>query len=240
MNEYTLKLDIFEGPLALLLHLIEKNQIDVYDIPIAEVTGQYIEYISQLEEFNIDIASEFLVMAATLLQIKSRMLLPRPVQNNDTTEDEGDPRQELVERLLEYRKYKQLAAVMEELSRQRELFFTRKPQEIPDKVFIREGNWNIDDLLIAFTGLWESMTDDYALIVREHFSIQDKMQDIVYLLECNCGKLEFSRTLIRSGSHSEVIASFIALLELIRMRRVIVSQEKSFAPIIIRLRRDMV
>ncbi len=239
MNEYTLKLDIFEGPLALLLHLIEKNQIDIYDIPIAEVTGQYIDYLGQLEEFNIDIASEFLVMAATLLQIKSRMLLPRPVQSDDTSEEEGDPRQELVERLLEYRKYKQLAAVMEELSRQRELFFTRKPQEIPDKIFMREENWDINDLLAAFTGLWESMTDNCALIMREHFSIQDKMEDIVYLLERNCGKLEFARTFIRSGSHSEIIASFIALLELIRMKRVIVSQEKSFAPIIIRLRGDM-
>ena len=114
MPDYRIKLEIFEGPMDLLMHLIEKNQIDIYDIPIAVVTEQYLTYLKALEEFNIDIASGFLLMAATLLQIKSRMLLPpRPSQIAELTEEE-DPRQELVDRLIEYRKFKDLSIVRKE------------------------------------------------------------------------------------------------------------------------------
>jgi len=238
MSEYKLKLAVFEGPLDLLLHLIEKNQLDIYDIPIAEVTGQYLNYIGQLEEFNIDIASEFLVLAATLLQIKSRMLLPRTAQISELPEEEDDPRRDLVERLLEYKKYKHLAAILADFLAQRELVYTRCPQEIAARVSMPTG-LTVNDLLTAFAGLWESVVTDCALITPENISIQDKMFDIIYLLERNRGKIEFFDTIIRCGSHSEAVCSFIALLELIRMKRVTVSQQKSFAPIYITLRRDM-
>ena len=112
MDEYKVKVEAFEGPMALLMHLIEKNQLDIYDIPIAMVSEQYLLYIRAMEEFNIDVASEFLVMAATLLQIKSRMLLPKPPPLEELIE-EIDPRQELVERLLEYRKFKYATGLME-------------------------------------------------------------------------------------------------------------------------------
>ncbi len=237
MAAYEIKLEIFEGPMALLMHLIEKDQIDIYDIPIASVTEQYLAYLKALDEFNIDIASDFLVMAATLLQIKSRMLLPKPEQIAGTAEDETDPRQELISRLLEYRKFKQAAAVLTNMAKQREQFFTRLPQEFASQVLLPEG-LNPEHLLRAFVALWESTTDNFTMVAREEISVQDKMQDIIHLLYNSNGQIEFSKTLIRTGTRTEVIVAFLALLELIRLKRVAIFQEKSFAPIYLQLRSD--
>lgn len=229
MNDYKIKLETFEGPLALLMHLIDKNQVDIYDIPIAVVTEQYLAYIRAMEEFNIDVASEFLVMAATLLQIKSRMLLPKPVLA-DQAEEEEDPRQELVDRLLEYRRYKQAASFMETLLRDREKFFVRPPGEFGTKIILPD-DLKLDDLIAAFAAVWESAVDEFAFIAREEISVQDKMQDIVYLLRKNDGRLEFSQTFIRSGSRTEMVTAFLALLELIRLKRITISQDRNFGPI---------
>lgn len=235
MSDYKIKLEIFEGPMDLLMHLIEKSQIDIYDIPIAVITEQYLGYLKALEEFNIDIASEFLLMAATLLQIKSRMLLPRPPQILELTEEEEDPRQELVDRLLEYRKFKDMSAMMQDILKHREQFFTRVPEEFPVKIPLPMG-LNINDLVVAFAALWESGIDDYELVSREEFSVQDKMYDIIHLLYKYKGRIEFSQTLIRKGTRSEVIASFLALLELVKLQRVIISQQECFSAIYITLK----
>ncbi len=235
MSDYKIKLEFFEGPMALLMHLLEKNQLDIYDIPIAMVTEQYLDYLRNLEKFNIDIASEFLVMAATLLQIKSRMLLPKLPKIIDDIDDEGDPRQELVDRLLEYRKFKQMSTVMEEMMRQREQFFTRLPQEFDVELPLPVG-LKLDDLLSAFAAVWESSIDEYEVVAREEFSVQDKIYDIIHLLYKHKGKIEFSQAVIRRGTRSEVIATFLALLELIKLQRVTISQRESFGPILITLK----
>jgi Uncharacterized conserved protein len=232
-DEYKIKLETFEGPLALLMHLIDKSQIDIYDIPIAEVTEQYLAYIRAMEEFNIDVASEFLVMAATLLQIKSRMLLPKPPAAEQPAEEE-DPRQELVERLLEYRRFKQMAATLEDMLHEREQYVARPPGYFATKIVLPDG-LKVDELIEAFAAVWESSVDDYALITREEISIQDKMQDILLLLRKNSGRLEFAQTLIRSGSRTEMVTAFLALLELIRLRRIRIEQECSFGPIYLSL-----
>ena len=226
---YTIKLEAFEGPLALLMHLIEKNQVDIYNIPIAVITEQYLEYLTTMEQFNMDVASEFLVMAATLLQIKSRMLLPRPVIV-EALEEELDPRQELVERLLEYRKFKQISLMLNTLSQEREHFVTRFPQEFAKQFPLPEGLC-LDDLLKAFAALWESSIPEFAVITPEQISVKDKMYDIITLLRNNNGILDFSKAIIRTGSRSEFIAAFLALLELIRLKQIIISQDKPFAPI---------
>lgn len=231
--EYKIRLETFEGPLALLMHLIDKNQIDIYDIPIAVVSEQYLGYIRAMEEFNIDVASEFLVMAATLLQIKSRMLLPKPPAVQDAAEEE-DPRQELVQRLLEYRRFKQAAAALEEMLRQREKLIARPPGYFATKIILPDG-LRIDDLIEAFAAVWESAVEEFAFIAREEISIQDKMQDILHLLRKHDGRLEFSQTIIRSGSRTELVTSFMALLELIRLRRIGIRQECSFGPIYLNL-----
>ena len=234
MSGYTIKLEVFEGPLALLMHLIEKNEIDIYNIPIAKITKQYLDYLKAMEEFNIEVASDFLVMAATLLQIKSRMLLPRPVIA-PADEEQIDPRQELVERLIEYRKYKQISQIFTQLGNDREKFFFRPPQEFAKQFPLPEGLC-LDDLLTAFAALWESNVPDFAVIAPEQISVKDKMHDIITLLRNNKGSLEFNQTIIRTGSRSEFVASFLALLELIRLKRIIVQQAGQFAPIRLRLK----
>ncbi|WP_122628895.1 segregation and condensation protein A [Lucifera butyrica] len=234
MSDYKIILDTFEGPLALLMHLIEKDQIDIYDIPIARITEQYLEFLSNMEKFNIDIASEFLVMAATLLQIKSRMLLPKPVRADETSEDE-DPRQELVDKLLEYRKIKQLASMLDEMKQKQERYFTRQMQILPTQYALPEG-LKIDELIKAFLAVWESGSDDFAVIDREEISVQDKMQDILHLLHKLKGRLEFSQAIMRTGSRSEMIATFLALLELIRLKRITIYQQHNFAPIYMELK----
>ncbi len=237
MSEYKIKLEVFEGPLALLMHLIEKSKIDIYDIPIAVITEQYIDYLRDWQEFNIDIASEFLVMAANLLQIKSRMLLPRQPHAAQLAEDEEDPRKELVDRLLEYRKFKQAALELEKRKQERDQYFFRLPQEFSIRYTLPQG-LELDALITAFAAVWEGAAEDFAVVAREEISVQDKMQDIVSLLHKNQGRLDFKETLIRQGSRAELIAAFLALLELIRLKRVTVRQEKSFAAISIFLNYD--
>ncbi|CVK17508.1 segregation and condensation protein A [Sporomusa sphaeroides] len=234
MSGYTIKLEAFEGPLALLMHLIEKSQIDIYNIPIAEITEQYLYYLKAMEEFDIEVASEFLVMAATLLQIKSHMLLPRPVIA-EAADELIDPRQELVDRLIEYRKYKQVAQFLNQLGSERDKYFIRSPQEFAKQFPLPEG-LSLDDLLKAFAALWESVIPDFAVIAPEEISVKDKMHDIMTLLRSNNGKLEFHKLMIRTGSRSEFIAAFLALLELIRLKQIMIHQEKQFAPICLSLK----
>ena len=237
MEHYKIKTEVFEGPMALLMHLIDKNQIDIYDIPIAIITEQYLAYLRALERFNIDIASEFLVMAATLLQIKSRMLLPKQPKQVEEEEPCDDPRQELVDRLLEYRKYKHAAGILAEMAECRNQYHTRERLEIASDIPLPEG-LTMDDLLLAFMTVWESQSreDDYSLVAREEISIQDKMYDIVNLLRSSGKKLNFFDTMIRAGGKGEMIASFLAILELIRLRRINIVQEVSFGSIFISLR----
>ncbi|CUH94068.1 hypothetical protein P22_0130 [Propionispora sp. 2/2-37] len=230
MAAYKIKLEAFEGPLELLMHLIEKNKIDIYDIPISLITEQYIEYLNQLQEFNMDIASEFLVMAANLLQIKSRMLLPRQPRVTMEEEDEEDPRRELVDRLLEYRRFKQAAQYLEKIKWEREKYFVRLPQHFDIQYVLPQG-LSIDRLIAALVTVWESARDDFAVVDREEISVQNKMQDIVMLLHRYDGKIDFEQTLIRQGTRSELIVAFLALLELIRIKRVIVHQSRGFEPI---------
>lgn len=235
MQDYTIKTDIFEGPLALLMHLIEKSQIDIYDIPIALVTEQYLAYLKAMQEFNIDIASDFLVMAATLLQIKSRMLLPRPKVIME--EEIEDPRQELVDQLLEYRKFKEAATHLQDMWLQRQKYFTREPIIFPKVVNLPQG-LTVTKLVVAFAALWESQCEQYAIVSRELISVQDKMADIIHFLRRQEGSVEFRHTIFRSGSRTELVAGFLALLELIRLKRVVIHQEANFSPILISLRKD--
>lgn len=235
MSEYKVKLEVFEGPMALLMHLIEKHELDIYDIPIAQITEQYLDYLKALEEFNIDIASEFLVMAATLLQIKSRVLLPKPPQSQECPEDEQDLRQELIERLLEYRKFKQLAILLENKALTRQRYFFRQPQPIPARPII-PSQLALEDLIAALVYIFERDSLGYTLVEHEEFSIQEKMDDILTLLRHYNGKMEFKRAIIRSGTRSEIIAAFLALLELIRIKEVAIQQEAMFGPIYLTIR----
>lgn len=237
MSDYKVKLEAFEGPLDLLMHLIEKNKINIYDIPIAEVTEQYLAYLDQFKEFDIEIASEFLVMAATLLQIKSRILLPKSkrVEEEPSGDEELDPRQELVERLLEYRRFKEVSEAMHQMASEQAKLFFRPPQKMAAQYMPLE-NLDIRLLMDAFQTLMEASADHTALVSREEFSVQDKMADIIWLLEKHKKKLLFTDAFTRAGTKAELVATFLALLELLKLRRVSVEQRYTFAPIYIILK----
>ena len=229
---YAIKLPVFEGPLDLLLHFIEKDQLDIYDIPIAAVTEQYLAYIKAWENFDLEIASEFLLMAATLLQIKSRLLLPKPPPKAMVVaEEEVDPRQELVERLLEYQRYKKAAALLNVLQEQQSKYYTREMQKLKLH-YSFAGGLEVEALLQAYAAVWESKAmTGYALLERETLSIQDKMCDILHLLQKQKEPLLFERTLVRGGGRTETVVAFMALLELLRLQSVSISQESSCGPI---------
>ena len=230
-TEYNIKLEAFEGPLALLLHLIEKNRIDIYDIPVAAVAEQYLAYLRAWSEFNMEVATEFLSMASTLLLIKSRMLLPKQVHSEETAEEEeGDPRAALVERLIEYRRYREAGDALQALLRQRQRYIRRLPQVFTLERALPTG-LTLQDLLAAFAALWETVAEEFRTIEREEITVQDKMTDILGLLEAHQGRLEFRQALKRSGSKTEIVSTFLAILELIRLRRILVRQTGKFGQI---------
>ena len=239
MVDYKIKIDAFEGPMDLLMHLIEKNKIDIYDIPIAELTRQYLDYLDKFREFNMEIASSFLVMAATLLQIKSRMMLPKAPQAEG--EPEEDPRFELVQRILEYRKFKQVSQVLGDMAGVQERFVAREPMELPVH-HLPPGNLSLRQLVEAFhtvLSVKEELSIPKALVEPEEYSIKDKMEDIILLLGRSRGKLLFSEA-FRSGTRGELIVTFLALLELMKLRTVTVKQQRSFAEIYICVREEEV
>lgn len=230
---YEVKLEVFEGPLDLLLHLIKKNEINIYDIPIALITQHYLEYIDLMKTLNLDIAGEFLVMAATLMQIKSKMLLP----SDETAEEEEveDPRAELVRRLLEYKKYKDAAEELEK----REVFWrevfgrSEKPQfeegqEAEEPLML---DLNLFDLIDAFKKVLERTPKEEPLELRqEEISVKDKMAIIMARLE-GIESLTFDSLFDRDKNRVSLIATFLALLELVRLRLIRIQQIEEFGVI---------
>lgn len=228
---YTVHLEAFEGPMDLLMHLIDKNKIDIYDIPIAQLTEQYMAYLQQFREFNIDIASSFLVMAATLLQIKSRMMLPK---SSAPVDEEEDPRLELVRRILEYRKFKQVSVVLGERAGTYEKYVAREPLPIPVHHLPPE-NLSISSLMEAFQTVLtikEEITIPKVLVEPESYNIQDKMQYLLEMLSRSGGRILFAEA-FPSGHRNELIVTFLALLELMKLKAVVVKQQRLFADIYI-------
>lgn len=235
MTTYNIKLQDFEGPLDLLIHLIEKDKIDIYDIPIVSITDQYIDYINNMQEYSLDFASEFLLMAAVLLQIKSKMLLPKPPVEEG--EEEADPRSMLVEMLIEYRKVKKRAAMLREDMSQAALYVARKPMALPH--FRRKIKpMTLDDLLLGLQSLVSEEDISTRIIARQEFHVQDKMTEILALLHANNNAVAFTKALDMGGNRSEVIASFLAVLELLRLKKISIRQKEEFAPIYMFLRED--
>jgi len=235
-NVYSVKLPTFEGPLDLLLHLIEEHELDVMDIPIAFVASKYVEYIKMMEELNIDIASEYLVMAATLTHIKSKMLLPVvPTDQEDEAEAELDPRAELVRRLLEYQKYKHAA---EQLSSNpvlgRDVFLRGVPAPNVEGV-APLGGLSLFKLLDAFQGVLSRAKNvvDHQ-IDFERFSITDRINELSELLKSR-GKVLFEQLFEGHRGRADLIVTFLAILEMTRLRLTRVEQEGPLMPIFIEL-----
>lgn len=222
----------FEGPLDLLIHLIEKNKMDIYDIPIVSITDQYISYLHSFTETDLEAASQFLVMASLLLQIKSRMLLPKTEPED---EDEADPRDMLVQMLLEYRCIKAVAKQLETMKQTAARQHTRRPY-FADSKLRNLHYYPVSELLLALAGLSGSLRRQIAVVDRQEYDVGAKMQEIVKLLENYPEGIEFERAFVKSGSSGEMVASFLAVLELLRLQVVRISQSMAFAPIYIFLR----
>lgn len=227
---YHFKLDAFEGPLDLLLFLIKKNEVSIYDIPIAAITEQYLQYVAYISKVDLDNITEFYVLAATLLYIKSRMLLPVEV---DIDDEFDDPRQELVDRLIEYKKYKKLSELMEDKEKESEWVIERKKKQITLPFPEDEELWkeiNVWDLLRTFSSLLSNLSSDRIIDLYEEVTVNEKISLINEYLE---GKREFLFTdlLVQKSSVMDVVCAFLAVLESVRAKKIMIYQNKMFGDI---------
>jgi segregation and condensation protein A len=229
---YKIKLPVFEGPLDLLLHLIREHKMDIYDIQINLITQQYLEYIEMMKELNLEIAGEFLVMAATLIHIKSRMLLP--IEETADTEEPEDPRLELVMKLLEYNSYKDAALGLQERQDEWSEVMPRAPlpqedaqKEEPDLSLF---DLNLFDLLSAFNKLLEKAPPETRMISREILTVKDRMNFVMETLKANSA-IEFQRIFRDDIDFSSLLVTFVALLELIKLGLAKAYQKEPFSPI---------
>lgn len=241
--ELTVKLQVFEGPLDLLLHLLEKNKVNIYDIPIVEITNQYLAYISEMKRQDLNVMSEFLVMAATLIDIKSKMLLPK----EETEEEEEDPRAELVQKLLEYKMYKCMSYELKDRQMEAERVLFKVPT-IPEEVRKYEEPVNVEELVsditlkklnAIFKSIMKKQADkidpirsQFGKIEKEEVSLEDRME---YLENYAMQHRNFSfRGLLEAQSGKmEIIVTFLAILELMKTGKIFISQENIFDDIFI-------
>jgi segregation and condensation protein A len=228
---YTFRLEGFEGPLDLLLHLIQKNELDIFNIPISLITEQYLEYLQLIKVLNLDIAGEYLLMASTLLHIKSRMLLPKSSEVEE--EEEEDPRAELVRRLLEYQKYKNAALEMEKRPLlDRDVFIRLTPPEPEAEPEEERIEVNLFELLEAFRQVLERVKPETVHnVLLEHLSVEDKIQEILALLEKENRSMVFHRLFPEQASRRIIVVTLLAILELVKMKRIRIFQLAAFETI---------
>lgn len=221
--EYIVKIDEFEGPLDLLLHLIKSSEIDIYEISIFDITKQYIKYIKEMEKLNLEVASEYLVMAADLIRIKSAMLLPKPPKE-EGSELEEDPRQQLIDRLIEYKKYKSASEEFEEFKTERELLYTKVYNdefEVNTSIII-DDNVNTFDLLKALNKMKrrkESLKPLTTVIEKSEVSVEDRMGTLYNHLRTINKSQSFTK-LFDVYEKGYVITTFLAILELVKENKI--------------------
>jgi len=228
---------MFEGPLDLLLYLVKKDHLNIYDIPIAKVTQQYLEYINLMQLLDLNIVGEFLVMAATLMQIKSKMLLP--AEELPAAEEEEDPRAELVRRLLEYEKFKQIAEDLKQReASQNEVFKRPKNEEtslgaLPDQEDEKYFEASIFDLINAFSRAIKDVPRDvFYEVIKDQYTVEQKVHDILHLLLVQT-EIKLSELFAKTKSKLEIIVIFLAILELAKMKEIVARQNMEFEDIII-------
>jgi segregation and condensation protein A len=238
MAEYKVKFEVFEGPLDLLLYLIKKEEVDIYEVNLTQLATQFIEYIELMRQFDLEIAGEFLVMASTLMYIKSRELLPVDQQVQVEGEDEGvDPRWELIRQLVEYKKFKDAAAQLQVLEERQEGVYPRLPGklEFENDIPVARPDVSIFDLLNAVNGVLKRFTtrDDQRDIFEDKWTVSEKIENILRII-AERGRALFSELFEGVTSRSEIVVTFLALLELIRLKQLTCTQTAEFAEIELR------
>lgn len=234
-DDYKVSLEVFEGPLDLLLYLIKKDEVDIYNIPVERVTKQYMEYLSLMKLLDLNIAGEFIVMAATLMMIKSRMLLPVD-ERPEMEEEEEDPRWELVKQLVEYKKFKEAASHLQHREYLQENVFTLGSDAaagIDEGPGIGLGDVSLFDLITAFNdALKKVKVEEFGEIHDERFTVTDKIEFVLDAVKTR-GKVSFSALFEKAASRNEIVCTFLAILELIRLRQLMAQQDGDFGEIVI-------
>jgi segregation and condensation protein A len=235
MAEYKVKFEVFEGPLDLLLYLIKKEEVDIYEVNLTKLATQFIEYIELMRQFDLEIAGEFVVMAATLMYIKSRELLPVDQQAQVEGDEEGpDPRWELIRQLVEYKKFKDAAGRLLELELRQEDVFPRIPGklEIADVPARPKAEASIFDLLNAVSNVLNrfAKADDSRDVFEDRWTVSEKIEHILRAVT-DCAHLRFAQLFEGVTSRSEVVVTFLAVLELIRLRQIRAVQSEEFGEI---------
>lgn len=240
MSEMNIKIDVFEGPLDLLLHLIKQLEVDIYDIPIAEITRQYLAYVHTLKILKLDVAGDYLLMAATLMAIKSQLLLPKPEldEEEDFYEDGEDPRDALVDQLLEYQQFKKAASVLKTKEEERSLYYTKEPSDLEDyqtHIELEPEKVSVIDLVVAFQEMMQKKKLKAPLqtkIVADEVTMEEKMVTIRKKLNQNKKPVLFTE-LFEEVNRTEVVTTFLALLELMKAKELDIKQDKAFEDFII-------
>jgi segregation and condensation protein A len=237
-SEYRVKLEVFEGPLDLLLYLIKKEEVDIYDVSIERITSQYLDYLEAFRMLDLEIAGEFVVMAANLIYIKSRSLLPVHQQPPDEDADVEDPRWDLIRQLIEYKKFKDAAFQLHQRELLQEGLVARMPEKpaFNDSDTLLISEVSIFDLISAFQNVLkkiEGKREDLREIFEENFSVSDKIDFIIRVVGAE-KSVAFSELFASAASRTEIAVTFLALLELIRMKQLRVFQDAPFAEIEIR------
>ena len=231
-----LKLEVFEGPLDLLLHLIKENKMDIFDIEIESITRQYLDYIHKMQENNLDIASAYLVMASELTLIKARMLLPRPKVDEEETEEE-DPRVELVARLLEYQAYKEITKTLKENESKRQEIHTKLPENINNYIeenTVITGEGSLDLLVDAFKKFLVRKSEEKPLstkVTMKEITVSSRKLEIKSILKKE-KKVSFFK-LFPVSTKEYIVATFLAILDMARNKELLIKQEELFSDIIV-------
>ena len=228
------RLDIFEGPLDLLLYLIKKDHLNIYDTHIAKVVEQYLQFLEVMKLLDINLASEYLVTAANLISIKSKMILPRA---EEPQEEEEDPREELVRKLLEYEKFKEAAEFLRDKEIERNRYFKRPTIDSPTgEVYIEAS---IFDLISAFKGVLKDIPKDiFFEVVKDEFTVEDKIHDLLHLL-LERDKVSLAELFSTAKNKLEIVVTFLAILELIKLKEIAAIQEELFGSILIARRESI-
>lgn len=233
--DYKVKIDAFEGPLDLLLHLVKESKVDIWDIKIVDITDQYLDYIKSMQDLNLDVASEYLVMASELIEMKSKMLLPR--EQNDEEVEEEDPREVLIQRLVEYQRYKDMTKNFKEMESLRQEFYTKAPENLKEYVeenTVISNDVTLDDLMLAFEKFLERKQAEKPLsttVTKKEITVEERRKSIHNILK-EKKKANFFE-LFEVINKPYVVVTFLAILEMAKKKELVIYQENDFDNIIV-------
>ena len=235
--DYSVKIDEFEGPLDLLLHLIKQSNINIQDIDISVITAQYLDYINKIDELNINVAASYLVMAAELMEIKSKSLLPRTEEESTEEDDEEVSKERLINKLIEYQKYKDMTSTFKDLELERQKIYIKSPEKISnyiDNTITNDGDTSIDDLVNAFKGFLERLDREKPIttkITNKEYSVKSRKQGLRKLLKEH-PRVKFTE-LFEETNTPYIVVTFLSILEMTKEKEIVLRQDGNFKDIII-------